>query len=96
VLWAKVHRGDLTAEDAEPRMTLLLRAPIVSAPIAGLMPRAFTISVAHSVTIYDSLYIALAEKRSIPLVTADERLIRRVSGDAALAGCVVWVGDLPG
>jgi predicted nucleic acid-binding protein len=94
VLWSKVFRGELSAADAEERMTVLLRAPVIATPIAGLMPRAFAIAVAHMVTIYDALYVALAETRDIPLVTADERLIRRLSGDPALAKLMVWVGDL--
>jgi predicted nucleic acid-binding protein len=93
-LWSKVLRGDLTAPDAEERVSVLLRAPVIGAPIADLMARAFAISVAHAVTIYHSLYVALAERRDIVMVTADERLIRRVSGDAALAKRMVWVGDL--
>jgi predicted nucleic acid-binding protein len=96
VLWSKVFKGDLTSSDAEERMMVLLRAPVAGTPISDLMPRAFAISVANAVTIYDSLYLALAEKRNIQLVTADERLIRRMSGDAALAQRLVWVGDLPG
>ncbi|MEA2769709.1 MAG: hypothetical protein QOD93_2671 [Acetobacteraceae bacterium] len=96
VLWSKVFKGELTSMDAEERMMLLLRAPVVGAPIAALMARAFAISVANAVTIYDSLYIALAEKLNISLVTADARLIRRMSGDAGLAKLMVWVGDLPG
>jgi predicted nucleic acid-binding protein len=73
---------------------LLLRAPIAGTPIADLMPRAFAISVICAVTIYDSLYLALAEKRNIPFVTGDVRLIRRVAGDATLTGRMIWVGDL--
>ena len=96
VLWAKVARGDLTATAAQERMTLLLRAPVVGTPIAHLMPRAFAISVDCSVTIYDSLYISLAEKRNIPFITADVRLIRRMAGDASFKGRVIWVGDLTG
>jgi predicted nucleic acid-binding protein len=96
VLWSKVFKGDLTSSDAEERMMVLLRAPVAGTPVADLMPRAFAISVANAVTIYDSLYLALAEKRNIQLVTADQRLIRRMSGDAAFARLLVWVGDLPG
>lgn len=96
VLWSKVFRGDLTATDAHERMVVLLRAPVVGAPIADLLPRAFAISVGNAVTIYNSLYLALAEKRDIPFVTADQRLIRRISGDAALAKRVIWVGGLSG
>lgn len=96
VLWSKVYKGDLTAADAEERMMVLLRAPVVGASISDLMPRAFALSVANAVTVYDSLYIALAERRNIPFVTADERLVQRMSGDVALAKRVVWVGDMDG
>jgi predicted nucleic acid-binding protein len=94
VLWSKVFHGDLTAADAEERIGVLMRAPVVGMPIAELMPRAFAISVACMVTIYDSLYVALAEKRDIPLVTADRRLIRQLTGDAALAKRLLWLGDM--
>ena len=94
VLWAKVFREEFTNPDAEEWMTVLLRAPVIGTPIAGLMPRAFAISAARMVTIYDSLYVALAEKRDIPMVTADERLIRQLSADAGLAKRMIWVADL--
>ena len=93
-VWAKQVRGDLTASDAEERMLVLRHAPVVAAPIADLMSRAFAISVARSVTIHDSLYIALAATLDINLVTADEVLIRRLSGDAALARRTIWIGDV--
>jgi predicted nucleic acid-binding protein len=78
-LWSKVFKGELVATDAEERMAVLLRAPVRVAAISGLLPRAFAIAVARSVTIYDSLYIALAERLEIPFITADEALIRRMS-----------------
>ena len=94
VLWAKSYHGDLSPEDAEERMILLLRAPVAGAPIAGLMARAFAISTMRQVTIYDSLYLALAERLEVPMVTADERLLRSLAPDATLAERAVWVGDL--
>ncbi len=95
MLREKVFRGDLAAADAEARMmTVLLRAPIVDTPIASLLPRAFAISVAHTVTIYNSLYVALAEQRDLKLVTADQRLIQRLSDDATLRQRMIWVGDV--
>ena len=96
VLWAKAFRGDLSMAEAEERMTVLMRAPVISSPIAGLMARAFAISAARQVTIYDSLYVALAEKLDVPMVTADERLVRSLASDAALGGRMVWLGDLAG
>ena len=93
-LWSKVFKRDLTAAGAEERMTVLLRAPVIGTPITALMPRALAISVAHMVTIYDSLYVALAEQRDLPLVTADERLIRHLAGDTAIGTRIIWVGEL--
>ncbi len=94
VLWAKVFRGDLTATDAAERIQTLMRAPVVDTPISDLVPRAFAISVSYSITIYDSLYVALAEHRNIPLLTADQKLVRRLSGDAILGKQILWLGDL--
>jgi predicted nucleic acid-binding protein len=93
VLWSKVLKGDLERNDAEERMTALMRAPVIATPIAGLMSRAFAISVEHAVTIYDSLYVALALERGVAMVTADERLVRRFR-DTPLADRVVWIGGL--
>ena len=92
VLWSKVLKGDLERGDAEERMIALMRAPVIGTPIAGLMSRAFAISVEHAVTIYDSLYVALAMERGIPVVTADERLVRRFRA-TDLSNSVVWIGD---
>ena len=94
VLWSKVFKGDLNAADAGERMLLLSRAPVIGMPIAALMPRAFAISVARSVTVYNSPYVALAEALDLPLVTADARLIRRLSDDPTLGKRLIWVGDL--
>jgi predicted nucleic acid-binding protein len=98
VLWSKLFHGDLSAAEAEERMVVLMRAPVIDTPITGLLPRAFAISAALMITVYDSLYVALAEQRGIPLVTADMRLIRRLAGRHATAGGsagqVVWIGDL--
>ncbi|HET8997852.1 MAG TPA: type II toxin-antitoxin system VapC family toxin [Acetobacteraceae bacterium] len=92
-LWSKVFKRELPAEDAAERASVLLRAPVIGASISELMPLAFSISVAQSVTVYDSLYLALAEKLDIPLVTADRRLIARMAGSSS-AGRLIWVGDV--
>ena len=94
VIWSKVQFGDLSVQDAEPRVELLLRAPVHTVPIAPLVTRAFAISVDNGVTVYDSLYAALALDRGIPFVTADMRLIRKIT-DTTLRPLLRWVGDLP-
>jgi predicted nucleic acid-binding protein len=82
------------AADAQERMMVLLRAPVTGTPVMDLMPRAFEISVTQAVTHYDSLYVARAKKFDVPLLTADERLIRRIASDAVLAKRMIWIGHL--
>jgi predicted nucleic acid-binding protein len=93
-LWAKVTYAELAPAEAEERLRELMRAPIVETPIDRLMPRAFNIGIALSTTIYDSLYVALAEESGAPMVTADERLIRKVSVDARFSKLMVWVSTV--
>lgn len=48
-------------------------------PSLAFMPRAYAASSAARIGIYDCLYIALAERESCQLVTADDRLVRTLS-----------------
>lgn len=93
-VWGHFHRGNLSAPQAEAAATLLLTAPVTSTPLPTLMPRALAISLEISVTIYDSLYLALAEQRGTQMVTADQALIRRLTPNPNLSRHVLWVADL--
>ena len=92
VIWSKVLKGELDVTDADERAAVLMRSPVIGTPIAGLMPGAFRVSVEFAVTIFDSLYVALTLDRDIPLVTADEKLVRRFRG-TPLSNRVLWIGD---
>ncbi len=84
-LWGWVYRGGMSAEDASDRASRLLDAPIAMTPLRSLLGRAFELSLAMRITIYNSLYVALAEVRGIPLVTNDRKLLRQMANDPALA-----------
>jgi predicted nucleic acid-binding protein len=45
-----------------------------------LLKKANAIAGGYGVTVYDALYVALAELRGYPLITADERLLRGMRG----------------
>jgi predicted nucleic acid-binding protein len=45
-------------------------------PALPLMPRAYSISSAERIGVYDCLYVALAESENCELVTSDDKLIR--------------------
>lgn len=55
--------------------TAMADAPTLH-PYLPLMPRAYEVSSAHRIGIYDCLYVALAEREGCELVTADDRLVR--------------------
>jgi len=45
-------------------------------------------------TIYDSLYLALAIARDVPLVTADRKFFEKVVANKDLRSRIIWLGDL--
>ena len=75
VLWKKVQLGDLRGDGAALRLALLLHAPITLADSRNLLEAAFRLSLELKHPVYDCLYLALAAKRDVPLVTADRKLV---------------------
>lgn len=59
---------------------------------APLAPRAVAIAVQLDHPVYDCLYFALAEARQVPLVTADGRLLAKLTG-SPWAGLAIHIAD---
>lgn len=74
VVWAKAFRGELSADRVRARIALLATAQIRETAIATLMEPATDIALVCRVTIYDALYVALAQALRLSLVTAGRRL----------------------
>lgn len=56
----------------------LVTVPIRDAATRTLLPRAYAIAAAWNITVYDALYVALAEALETRVVTADRTLLRRM------------------
>jgi predicted nucleic acid-binding protein len=82
ILWKKVRRKELSAEEAELAARLLQRADIELAPMRALLEPATRLAIALDHPAHDCTYLALAESMSCDLVTAD----RRPSAKAQPAG----------
>jgi predicted nucleic acid-binding protein len=77
-IWKKWGRGELAG--VPPGLTDILRAFDSLEPIAPLAQRSAEIAIELDHPAYDCFYLALAEQRDEVLVTADERLLKKVSG----------------
>ncbi len=47
---------------------------------AALLKRANAIAWGYGLTVYDAIYVALAEQRTYPVITADEALLKKMRG----------------
>jgi predicted nucleic acid-binding protein len=94
ILWKKVRIGDLTRQDAKGRLGVLQHAPVKYTAGRELLASAMDVSFELQYPIYDCLYVALAMRREIPLVTADERLTRAARKLRKFVGQVVLLAEL--
>ncbi|MBI5674552.1 MAG: type II toxin-antitoxin system VapC family toxin [Nitrospirae bacterium] len=77
---------------AKELMNEMLGIEIVTEDIERLKERIFDISIKHSRSAYDAAYIALAESRNLPFITADKKLFNSLKKDFAF---VNWIENYP-
>jgi predicted nucleic acid-binding protein len=61
-------------------------------PSASMRDAALALAINTGRTVYDSLYVALAESRGCSLVTSDERLVNGLKQTRPTAS-VLWLGS---
>ncbi len=79
-LWRKLRSGEMTSDQAEAAVGELPGFFDDLVPGLRLAARALAIAADLDHPVYDCLYLALAELREASLVTADQRLLARLSG----------------
>lgn len=95
ILWKKVRRGELSADEASLAARLLQKADIDLRPMRSFLDAATRIAVALDHPAYDCVYLAMADADRSRFVTADDRLLRRVRQDPSrrFAGVVMSLSD---
>jgi predicted nucleic acid-binding protein len=84
----------ITAQVADEALITFLSFPIRLMTPANLYPEALRFARAHRVgSIYDSLYVVLAQLSGSTFWTADRSLLR---GLGSAAPWVHWIGEYPG
>ena len=94
VIWKKVRRGELTDVQGERLAADLATVAIETVPTRGLLVDAYGLATATGLTVYDSMYLALAVRLGIELVTADDRLARTIAARRITAAHVRLVQTL--
>ena len=80
-VWKAARSSVLTTQESRKAFSLPLRMAgrnLLLEPELKHLDRAFEISVAYGITVYDALYIALELEKDLPLLTLD-REQRRVA-----------------
>lgn len=92
VFWKRVQRGEL--EPAQARLFLLdfLSSPLSIENSPVLLESAWNIA-RYQRSVYDSLYLALADNLGATLVTADRRFYNALH-ETGWGEKLLWVGDL--
>lgn len=80
VLWKKVLRNEIQSKEAHYILQQLRSGFLDLIPIDRLVERGLEIGVALSHPVYDCLYLALAEKENVKVITADEKFITCCKG----------------
>lgn len=76
VIWMAVRTGVLAADEGHRRLDLAARLRIRSVSIRTLWQPALARAVATGVAVYDTLFVELAVRRRLPLVTFDAKILK--------------------
>jgi predicted nucleic acid-binding protein len=78
-IWRKVRIGQAAPAQAQEVVVRMQQGVLEFRPTLPLAARAMAVSLALDHPAYDCFYLALAEREQSVVVTADERLISRLS-----------------
>lgn len=92
VLWKKVRRNQLEADQAFAILGAVVRSQVEIHPCGPLVEFALAIANETGASVYDCTYVSLAALSGSPLVTADRRLFDRL-GATRFRDHLRWVED---
>lgn len=86
ILLKYTRRFKRPIEDSQADLADLNELAIKPASTADLMEEALTLANDKNLTAYDACYAVLAKRLALPLVTADEPMVKAIEW-------AVWIGD---
>jgi predicted nucleic acid-binding protein len=73
-------RGLISHTDAVAKLADLQARRLQTLASDTLVNDTLTLALAHDLSVYDAIYVAAAADRGIPLITADDKLVRKLTG----------------
>ena len=80
ILWKYVRHHGYPPENASQDVRDLSTLALRSVSTADLIAPGLALALKYQVTAYDACYAALSERSKLPLITADQALIRNLKG----------------
>jgi predicted nucleic acid-binding protein len=82
ILWKYVQRAGYPLADALLNLSTLNALALQRLPVPTLATDALAIAVNQTITAYDACYVAASQRLGVPLITADSKLVAKMSGTA--------------
>ncbi|PYR63905.1 MAG: hypothetical protein DMF87_22205 [Acidobacteria bacterium] len=76
VVWMAIRTGAVSADEGHRRLDFASRLRVQAVPIGSLWQLALTLSLESGLSAYDTLFVALAQRRRLPLVTFDKQVLK--------------------
>jgi predicted nucleic acid-binding protein len=92
ILWKYIRRRAYPQQRARFDLRYLVGLGLDTTPTADLVEQALQLALTYNLSAYDACYVALAQRLQVPLVTADEAMVRKLAGAPV---DVRWLGALP-
>lgn len=93
ILWKKCRLKQLTLNNANAILHDFKRLPFNISSMESLLDGAWKIATKYQCTLYDSLYLALAQIKKCSLATADRALYNMLQA-TPLCHSLLWVEDI--
>jgi len=94
VLAKRIRRGELTRAEGDVVLKELKQLPLQRHADDRLFPTAYQLALDTQRSLYDCLYLALAEAVDGLMVTADRKFYSSLTG-SSYGRRILWVEDLP-
>ncbi|MEB3338368.1 MAG: type II toxin-antitoxin system VapC family toxin [Leptolyngbyaceae bacterium] len=79
VLWQYVRRANYPPSEAKASLIRLKALSLQKVAIPDLVNEALEIAITQSISAYDACYVEISKRLKVPLVTADQKLIRSLT-----------------